>query len=698
MSNRENAVALAKMGFEVFPLKTNEKVPAIAVVTGRTTNDPKKVGDFWTDPFGESRDLNIGVSTDRLLVVDFDMKLGRARMDAAFEALREKYGAKHVVETPSGGLHVYYRMPPGVQCANTSKKLGPMIDTRSHHGYVLGAGSSINGVEYKWVESAPDGFKRPSSIDDLAIAPADIIAACGAPTERSERQIDTELDTPAAISQAKDYLINNAPVARQGGGGDAVTYSVACRVRDFGVSHDSAFVLMSEHWNETKAKPPWAADELEKKVENAYQYAKGSPHAPGSEFEAVDIGIPISEPGAKSDTAPLAKRKSKIQQESFGEACENAITTMSKPLVKGLINCSSVLAFYGQANVGKSFLAIELGRCVAMGAPFAGRATERGAVLYFGLEAPQGLRRRFAVIRKHKTGGAEIPMSLFSGSINILEGEADVALIVEEIEAAEKKYGIPVKLIILDTLTKATLGAQLNDDRDMSVALKRAETIKDATGVCVGVVHHAGKDLSKGMKGSTAIRESVDTALSIEADKRKPGAPGTGKIVVNKQRDLDYAVDIPYLLDQKDFWTDPETLEVHHSCVVEFPAGSRVLEERAANKERDYAEAVAEVLVERGLADGQSLRWKEIKSEVSGRLSITLDTLQKWTNAQASGDKLFAGEGRQIEFKKLSGRDGNFIKLLLDNNLSSETGELEADSTPEEVLPPAARNAEMNAE
>ncbi len=300
MTKRASALALASKGFRVFLLDVNAKTPIIEDFPAKATADPVAVERAWTDPFGESRDNNIGISTDNLLVLDFDVKVGREVMEREFDAFNKVFKFKHVVLTQSGGCHVYYRLPEGIRTANTSKKLGASVDTRSFHGYVVGAGSDVERSHYSWLVSIPDDFAEPESVDDLALAPQELIEACGAPSEKAPQNLNIEWDTPAAISLATDYLLTRAPEAVQGQGGDEITYKVACRVRDFGVSHDAALLLMDEHWNQTKASPPWPLEELDRKIGNAYTYAKGSPHAPGSEFDPVEINTP--QPATKSHT------------------------------------------------------------------------------------------------------------------------------------------------------------------------------------------------------------------------------------------------------------------------------------------------------------------------------------------------------------------------------------------------------------
>jgi hypothetical protein len=51
------------------------------------------------------------------------------------------------VATASGGRHLYFRAPTGIW-RNTAGRLGKLIDTRASGGYVVGAGSTVDGRRY----------------------------------------------------------------------------------------------------------------------------------------------------------------------------------------------------------------------------------------------------------------------------------------------------------------------------------------------------------------------------------------------------------------------------------------------------------------------------------------------------------------------------------------------------------------------
>jgi hypothetical protein len=90
-----------------------------------------------------------------------------------------------------------------------------------------------------------------------------------------------------------------------------------------------------------------------------------------------------------------------------------------------------------------------------------------------------------------------------------LVSEVDVQLIIRTIEQER------IDVVILDTYAAMTAGINENESRDTGRVMEQLDTIRRATkGGTVIVVHHAGKDTTKGMRGSTAFLAAVD--LSIE--------------------------------------------------------------------------------------------------------------------------------------------------------------------------------------
>ncbi len=278
----EQALALAARGFHVFPVKAGAKMPPlIKDFPTKATRVVSEIEAWWK----QWPDANIGISTSRfgdeeaLLVVDVDNK-GTKNGDASVLAL-ELEGCElpetYVQHTPSGGRHLGYRVPVAVK--QSVEKIADGLDIRSKGGYIIGAGSALPAGRYH------DAGGR------VAAVPLWFVERCGHPPAavRPVRDVPAVVGQDAASARARAYLEHDAPLAIEGQGGDATTYAVACRVRDFGVSIDDAFALMSEHWND-RCSPPWELDALTDKVAHAYTYAQGVPGnaAPEAVFKKIE--------------------------------------------------------------------------------------------------------------------------------------------------------------------------------------------------------------------------------------------------------------------------------------------------------------------------------------------------------------------------------------------------------------------------
>ncbi|MFF3376202.1 bifunctional DNA primase/polymerase [Streptomyces sp. NPDC002680] len=169
------ALDAAERGWPVHPLRPGAKPPALhgeaacrrtgACATGhrkweqRATLDADRIRAAWA-----LRPFNIGIATGPSgLVVDLDMPKPEDDADTpdgmtSFQALCERAGhpvpTTLTVRTPSGGRHLYFTTPPGIQLPSTKGTLAPKIDTRAWGGYIVAAGSITPAGPYEAL-SAP---------------------------------------------------------------------------------------------------------------------------------------------------------------------------------------------------------------------------------------------------------------------------------------------------------------------------------------------------------------------------------------------------------------------------------------------------------------------------------------------------------------------------------------------------------------
>ena len=255
---RQSAVSLASRGLKVFRLKRGTKNHFIDLnwAGEGSTNDPLAAFDKF------DADCNIGVRTDGHIAVDVDAHKGGLEWLASFGTLPETF----TVRTPNGGLHLYFKAPQGVEFSGSVEKIAKGIDIRARGNYVVGPASICGDRSYVIECAAP-----------IAPAPARLIERVqAAPQKTDGTKAICELDTSATIKSARALLLSPAtPVAIEGQGGDNTTFWVACEVIDLGISPETCFDLMWQHWND-RCVPPWDPEGLQKKVDNALTYRRSA--------------------------------------------------------------------------------------------------------------------------------------------------------------------------------------------------------------------------------------------------------------------------------------------------------------------------------------------------------------------------------------------------------------------------------------
>lgn len=186
-------------------------------------------------------------------------------------------------------------------------------------------------------------------------------------------------------------------------------------------------------------------------------------------------------------------------------------------ILKNRLVARGITVLYSAPKVGKSFVAIEMSLQACLGEYFfEERFPEKMTVLYIAAERPSVVRDRLEAAALAKgLDGIPANLHLWAGpGAPQLTSISDMALLREVV--AELKPSI----IVLDTWAKMTLGVAENDAAEAGPVMERIAELTEAAGVpCAAfVVHHAGKDPTKGMRGSTAILGAADAVWKLSGD------------------------------------------------------------------------------------------------------------------------------------------------------------------------------------
>ena len=210
---------------------------------------------------------------------------------------------------------------------------------------------------------------------------------------------------------------------------------------------------------------------------------------------------------------------------------EGVIEDNPKYYIKGLIDHGASAMIYGPSGDGKTFFAIDMMLKIATGQPWRDRRVKPGLVVYVASEAGSSIVRRFVAWRNSNSAGGFIPLYIITRGPNLMNAD-DVAALKEKIKLVAAEAKLPVGIIVFDTLSRSTAGADENSTKEMSALIGVGDHLRDSIGAAVLYVHHAGKNAASGARGSSAIHAACDLVIKVEKrvaliEKSRDGVSGS---------------------------------------------------------------------------------------------------------------------------------------------------------------------------
>ena len=233
---------------KVLRIKKNGKAPLVA---GSFNGENENIVREWIKEGG-----NWGYLTGSLngvVVIDIDTHNGVSGADNLKEFC-EKYDIElpdtKTVMTPSGGLHMYYKLPEkynDVQFIQNHKELEG-VDFQCSGRYVLGWGSTIDGVKYEVIDNSP--------IADLPVKWFDIF------TDKTIQKKNKKRERKWTANLLGDIIAGSD----EGGRNNWITQMIG-KLFATGLEHEEVWVW-SQYVNQIGCNPPLDGTELKRTYES----------------------------------------------------------------------------------------------------------------------------------------------------------------------------------------------------------------------------------------------------------------------------------------------------------------------------------------------------------------------------------------------------------------------------------------------
>jgi len=281
-------------------------------------------------------------------------------------------------------------------------------------------------------------------------------------------------------------------------------------------------------------------------------------------------------------------------------------------IIKGVLPKAGLGVVYGASGSGKSFAVLDMGMAIARGVDWRGKRTRQGRVAYIAAEGADGFRKRLAAYAKHNgVDLSTVPMTVLNAAPNLLEKQdaVDVAKGIRASGGAD--------LIVIDTFAQTTPGANENAGEDVGKALGYCKRIHEVTGAMVLLVHHSGKDATKGARGWSGLRAAADAEIEVCRET-------TGRFLrLTKSKDgedgLEWGFDLEVIQVDVD-----EDLEPITSCVV-IEAQMPVVGAGPARKLGPVEKVVNEVIQEMAQAQTEGIEVGPVLAEAVKRMEAPAD-------------------------------------------------------------------------
>lgn len=525
MDMQEAIKEYTKRGWKIFPVEPDGKRPAKRKngarlkFTDASTDVDALIAYFEAHP---NANLGLNLVDSGLVCIDVD----DYKPDCKFKEFMVGKDMPPTLtqKSASGGTHYLFEDDkvdqfPGEMCQQVDIK---------HKGYILIEPSRIDGKPYVW-QTDDKPAKLPSWVPRKSTAPL---------LEQGQTGQKPDMSSLSGIHiDLARGTVNPSDLIAQIQGGNNWHNNIVSLVGYY----------VSQGWSASQVHDVtdgltlsgWSVDQTRREVQMAYDGAinKGyMPIVPRAPSELLKAPA----------TAPL---KAQVSSQLLYPGDARPILT-SNYLVKRWLDRGTTSVIYGESNIGKSFFVMDMAYCVAGGIDWHGYKTVQGPVLYLALEGGLGMANRLYAIQQ-KYARNNVPLAVRRAPLDMLNSDEDLETLGALIQEVQDQYG-QLAMIVVDTLSRALAGGDENSSTDLGRMVKVGDAIVEQSGAHVSMVHHSGKDQSRGARGHSLLRASVSTEIELTK------MDGVSFATATKQRDQEPAEPFAFVLESMDLGQDQD--------------------------------------------------------------------------------------------------------------------------------------------
>ena len=500
------ALEYAAAGIAVIPCQPRGKKPALSA-TGKNhsvaTSDSNQITQWWTG----NPDYNIGIpgTPNQLAVIDIDGDGGIEYIEQhpeLAEPLHDTWAA-----ATAKGAHYYYRWPAGLEIRTCD--IAPQLEIRAAGAYTI-APPSIhpNGHQYTWKRRATQTPPPlPPEWAALTAEPANNVldgpwtpppTHIGPWAQTALRNAVARMAHATAGNRHKTLIAEALNIASLIKGGELPHTAL----------NQLAEVAHNIEW------PDRTRNEITDAITYALEHAQPQHHLSGHPYQPPNpYTLPTSEtPQDTGDTDPRDLEPTDLDALSKGNWADQ------QWLIEPIIPSQRQAALYAQGKTGKSLLALDVVAAAASGKPILGGPALENPVrtLYLDKEMTgSDLQERLHNLGHHHND-PHWPLIIenliyyqhkFPYYLDTPEG-GDVLL--------HNALRYNTQLVVVDTLIRTVKGEENSADTIRDFNLHTGQRLKEA-GIALLRIDHAGKDLSRGQRGTSAKVDDVDVVWNLRA-------------------------------------------------------------------------------------------------------------------------------------------------------------------------------------